>query len=98
MFRSEHVTPSFVPPEDIRKLREIIRYSIKLVSVRTSEKNRIQNCMTISRLRIDSVLSDPFGRTGTRILAYLLYTDPADVTDEEILQRVDFRIRTSDPR
>lgn len=51
--------------------------------------------MTISRLRIDSVLSDPFGRTGTRILAYLLYTDPADVTDEEILQRVDSRIRTS---
>lgn len=38
MFRSGHVTPSFVPPEDIRALREIIRYSIKLVSVRTSEK------------------------------------------------------------
>lgn len=95
MFRSGRVTPSFVPPDDIRELREIIRYMLKLTYVQTSEKNRMQNCMTISRLRIDSVFSDPFGKTGTAILEYLLKTDPADVTDEDILARVDRRIEAT---
>lgn len=95
MFRSGRVTPSFVPPQDIRDLREILRYQLKLIAVRTGEKNRMQNCMTISRLRIDSVFSDPFGLSSTRVLEYLLYTDPKDVRDDEIISRVDPRVKAS---
>lgn len=95
MFRAGRVSPSFIPPEDIRNLREILRYQIKLVAIRTSEKNRMQNCMTISRLRIDSVFKDPFGKSGTSILQYLLYSDPADVSDKDILKLVAPQVKAS---
>ena len=36
------------------------------------EKNRIQNCMTVSNVGIASILSDPFGKTATEIISYLL--------------------------
>jgi transposase len=36
--------PSFVPPVDIRRLRDLTRYRIDLVGVRTAEKNRWTSC------------------------------------------------------
>jgi transposase len=33
--------PSFVPPADIRRLRDLTRYRADLVGVRTAEKNRV---------------------------------------------------------
>ena len=40
MFKHGLVEPSFMPPADIRQLRDLMRYRNKLVNVRTSEKNR----------------------------------------------------------
>ncbi len=34
--------PSFVPPRPIRRLRDLTRYRIDLVGVRTAEKNRVE--------------------------------------------------------
>lgn len=72
LFRFDIVRASFIPPEDIRALRELTRYRLKLAYMRTSEKNRFQNSMTISRIRFDNVLSDPFGKTATLLMDYLL--------------------------
>lgn len=73
LFRFDIVRASFIPPEDIRALRELTRYRLKLTYMRTAEKNRIQNSMTISRIRLDNVLSDPFGKTATLLMDYLLH-------------------------
>src|SRR5512139_2106220 len=35
--------PSFVPPPPIRRLRDLTRYRIDLVGVRTAEKNRVES-------------------------------------------------------
>lgn len=85
LFRMDLVVPSFIPPADIRDLRELCRYRLKLTYIRTSEKNRYQNSMTISKVRLDSVFTDPFGKSATDIMSYLVSTDPENVCDEKIL-------------
>jgi transposase len=79
LFRFDIVKASFIPPPDIRAMRELSRYRLKLSYMRSAEKNRYQNSMTISRIRIDCVLTDPFGKTATRIMDYLLSDKPFDV-------------------
>lgn len=95
LFRMDLVTASFIPPADIRDLRELCRYRLKLTYMRTSEKNRYQNSMTVSKVRLDSVFSDPFGKSAGSIMSYLIHTDPDQVCDEEILRRVDRRVKAS---
>lgn len=85
MFRMDLVVASFIPPADIRDLRELCRYRLKLVYMRTSEKNRFQNSMTISKVRLDSVFSDPFGKSASAIMEYLIATEEDMVSDEDIL-------------
>ena len=70
-----------------RQLRELSRYRFKLVCMKSSEKNRIQNCMTISNVGIASVLSDPFGKTATEIISYLL-EHTADSMDEKAVRKL----------
>lgn len=72
LYKFDLVRCSFIPPKDFRQLRELARYRFKLVCMKSSEKNRIQNCMTVSNVGIASVLSDPFGKTATEIMTYLL--------------------------
>ena len=93
LFRFDIVKSSFIPPPDIRAMRELSRYRLKLSHMATSEKNRYQNSMTISRIRLDSVLSDPFGKSASSIMGYLLSTESID--DEKILSLVDRRVKAS---
>ena len=95
MFRMDLVVASFVPPADIRDLRELCRYRLKLTYMRTSEKNRFQNSMTVSKVRLDCVFSDPFGKSASSIMEYLIKTEPEDISDEQILSLVDRRVKAS---
>ena len=81
LFRFDIVKASFIPPADIRALRELSRYRLKFSYMRSAEKNRFQNSMTISRIRIDCVLTDPFGKTASSIMDYLLSDVPFDETE-----------------
>ncbi|MFZ3371988.1 MAG: transposase [Desulfitobacteriaceae bacterium] len=42
------VPGSFIPPLLIRQIRDLMRYRFKLINVKSSEKNRIQNSLTVS--------------------------------------------------
>lgn len=72
LFRHGILTFSFIPPREIRELREISRYRIKLVAMRTSERNRYQNAMTVSNIGLASILSDPFGKSSKSIMEEVL--------------------------
>ena len=87
LYKFDLVRCSFIPPKDFRQLRELARYRFKLVCMKSSEKNRIQNCMTVSNVGIASVLSDPFGRTATEIMSYLL-EHTADSMDEKAVRKL----------
>ena len=87
LYKFDLVRCSFIPPKDFRQLRELARYRFKLVCMKSSEKNRIQNCMTVSNVGIASVLSDPFGKTATEIMSYLL-EHTADSIDEKAVRKL----------
>ncbi len=102
IFKHDLVSGSFMPPADIRQLRDLMRYHCKLTGFTTGEKNRMQNCLTVSNIKLDDVFSDVFGKASTNIINRLL-SNPSEkltdvsgfrtkhmkATDEEILSAVD---------
>jgi len=87
LYKFDLVRCSFIPPKDFRQLRELARYRFKLVCMKSSEKNRIQNCMTVSNIGLANVLSDPFGKTATEIMSYLLI-NTADSIDDKAVRKL----------
>lgn len=81
IFKHGLVSGSFIPPADIRQLRNLVRYRWKLTNFTTGEKNRAQNCLTVSNIKLDDVFSDVFGKTASTITDRLLESnEPFDVT------------------
>lgn len=78
LFRLGLVPGSFIPSKEIRILREFTRYRYKLVSMKSSEKNRFQNAFTVCNVALDSVVSDMFGKSATAITDYLISEDSFD--------------------
>jgi transposase len=72
LFKCDLVRSSFIPPPDIRQLRDLCRYYVKLTNFVSSEKNRAQNCLTMCNFKLDDVFSDVFGKSATRVLDALL--------------------------
>jgi len=88
LFRVGLVPGSFIPPKPIRILREYTRYRYKLVSCKSSEKNRYQNSFTVCNVALDSVVSDMFGKSATLITDYLIEADDFDPEHcKSLLQR-----------
>ncbi len=81
LFKHDLVAGSFMPPADIRQLRDLMRYRFKLTCFNSSEKNRYQNCLTVSNLQIGSVVSDVFGKSSQRIIEKILENsdEPLDI-------------------
>ncbi len=61
-----------MPPLPIRQLRDLMRYRFKLTNFRSSEKNRMQNCLTVTNIQLANVVSDTFGKSSMKIIDYLL--------------------------
>ena len=66
------VAGSFMPLADIKQLRDLMRYRFKLTCFMSSEKNRLQNYLTVSNIQLASVVSDTFGKSSQRILDKIL--------------------------
>jgi transposase len=64
--------PSFVPPPEIRRLRDLTRYRADLVGVRTAEKQRVEKLLEDAQIKLSVVASDIFGVSGRDMLAALL--------------------------
>jgi transposase len=78
VFMFDLVRASYIPNAEVRALRDLARYRFKLVCMRSSEKNRYQNSMTVSNIGLSSVLTDPFCKTATNIMEYLLSSQKYD--------------------
>ena len=79
LFKHDLVAGSFMPPADIRQLRDLMRYRSKLTNFRSSEKNRLQNCLTVSNIQLGNVVSDTFGKSAQAILDKIL-ENPEDTS------------------
>jgi transposase len=65
------IRPSFVPPPEIRRLRDVARYRIDLVAVRTAEKQRVEKLLEDACIKLSVVASDIFGVSGRAMLQAL---------------------------
>lgn len=79
LFKHDLVNGSFMPPLAIRQLRDLMRYRFKLINLRSSEKTRTQNCLTVSNIQLANVVSDTFGKSSMAIIEHLL-ENPMDTS------------------
>lgn len=79
LFKHDLVAGSFMPSADIRQLRDLMRYRYKLTCFSSSEKNRLQNCLTVSNIQLGNVVSDTLGKSSQKILDKIL-ENPLDTS------------------
>jgi transposase len=86
---------SFVPPEDIRRLRTHTRYRRRLTQARTAEKQRCEKLLEDAHLKLSSVISDIHGASGRDMLRAIIAGERNPGVLAEMARR---RMRSKIPR
>jgi transposase len=75
--------PSFVPPAEIRQLRDYTRLRSDLVAERTRHKQRLEKLLEDALIKLSTVASDIFGASGRAMLEALIAgrRDPHQLAD-----------------
>jgi transposase len=81
LLRSGLLRGSFIPPQDIRELRDLTRYRRKLIQTISAEKDRVQKILEDANIKLSSVVSDTFGVSGSEIIDELI---KGELTIEEM--------------
>ncbi len=95
LLRHGLVQGSFIPPRDIRELRDLTRRRRTLLSDGASERNRVQKILEDANVKIGDVLSDVFGVSGQAMLEALLENKRSAA---EIAELVHWRLAPKIPR
>ncbi len=83
---------SFIPPKEIRELRDLVRYRKKIIAQIAREKNRIIKILEDANIKLSSVLSNVDGVVGTNIINSLI----AGIVDiNELMKFYHGKIKTS---
>ena len=90
LLRAGLVRGSFIPPKDIREMRDLTRYRRKLTQTISFEKNRIQKVLEDANIKISSVVSDTFGVSGIKIIDELI---EGKLTIEEMSEPAEGRLK-----
>jgi transposase len=74
---------SFVPPKDIRELRDLTRYRTQVIRQRAQECNRIQKLLEDGNIKLAGVATDILGKSGRDMLDALSKgaDDPKQLAD-----------------
>ena len=64
--------PSFVPPAEIRRLRDYTRLRVDLVEDRTRHKQRVEKLLEDALIKLSTVATDIFGKSGRAMLDALI--------------------------
>lgn len=74
---------SFIPPQEIRELRDLTRYRTTLIRQRADESNRIQKLLEDCNIKLASVATDILGVSGWDMLSAIVAgeTDPARLAE-----------------
>jgi transposase len=77
------VRGSFVPPRELRELRELTRYRRSLIQEHTAEVNRVQKVLEGANIKLATVATDIMGVSGRAMLHALVdgVNDPATLAD-----------------
>lgn len=85
---------SVIFPEKYREIKDLARRYWILGYDLVSEKNRYQNCLTVSNLPLDAIFSDPLGKSAMAVMDEILSGHEED--EERILNAVHGRCKNKD--
>lgn len=88
------VRSSFIPPREIRELRDLVRTRTKLIGERARHVNRIQKVLEDANIKLGSVASDVLGVSG-RLMLNALVAGQSDPTTLAELARGRMRSKRS---
>lgn len=71
LHRCDLIRGSFIPPQEIRQLRDLTRYRKKLKGYESAERNRILKTLEDANIKISTFISDVFGVSGRLITGCL---------------------------
>jgi transposase len=66
------IWPSFIPPRPQRQLRDLTRYRPTLTHERTREMQRAEKLLEDAQVKLSSVISSIFGKSGQDMLDALI--------------------------
>ena len=62
----------FIPPKEIRELRDLTRYRKKVVESVSAEKNRLHKILEDANIKLSSVVSNMSGAVATKLIKAML--------------------------
>jgi len=86
LLRHGWLKASFIPPPEIRELRELVRYRQTLVTEHTAVANRITKLIESANLKLGQVASEVRGRSGRLMLRALAAGETNAETLAELAQ------------
>ena len=81
---------SFIPPQNIRELRDLVRYKKKKVAQVASEKNRVIKILEDCNIKLSSVVSDVSGVSASKIISAII-DGKTDI--EELMQYIHGKVK-----
>jgi transposase len=77
------LSPSFIPPPEIRELRDLTRQRTELIRDRAAVVNRIQKILEDANIKLSSVASDVMGVSGRAMIRAIIdgQDDPAELAE-----------------
>jgi len=78
------LTPSFIPPEEQRDLRDVTRYRTRVQQEKSSAVNRLQKILEDSNIKLKSVVSDIQGVSARAMVEALIADDRGPVAMAEL--------------
>lgn len=88
---------SFVPPKDIRQWRELTRQRRRITESLSDYKNRVHKLFETANIKIASVVTDLFGKTGRRLIEQLCAEPAGGFTEEAVAKIACGRLRAKAP-
>jgi transposase len=70
--QDRRIDPSFVPPPEIRRLRDLLRHRVSLLEQRNQTHNKIRDLFETANIKLSSVASHLLGVSGQRIIEALI--------------------------
>jgi len=77
---------SFIPPQPIRDLRDLVRYRESLIEERSREINRVQKGLATANIQLSSVVSDVMGASGRAMFQALITGEQSPEVLAELAQ------------
>lgn len=87
LLRAGLLRKSYVPTKDIRTLRKLVRYRRSLIYTRTDERNRLHKLLESSNIKLGSVASDIFGKSGWMMVKALAAGEQSPEDMAELAQK-----------